>query len=110
MNQTCTKSISESGFQFEVADHAGDVLLDFYTEWCPPCKMMAPVLEAVCSDRAGALKVLKINAEESPELATRLNVLSVPTFILYRNGEQVARMSGYYAKPAFDQWINQTLA
>ena len=86
------------------------MLIDFYTEWCPPCKAMAPVLEQICETRRGSLKVVKIDAEQSLELADRHRVSAVPTFVLYRRGEILSTTRGFIAHNQFNQWIEQSLA
>lgn len=106
---TCTREITENDFQREVLEHDGDVLVDFYTEWCPPCRAMAPVLDEVCQAR-GSLKVVKIDAEENADLAVRHEVRVVPTFVLYRRGRVVGTTTGLVAASQFNQWIEQSLA
>ncbi|MFC4591323.1 thioredoxin [Sphaerisporangium corydalis] len=73
------------------------VLVDFWTEWCPPCRMVAPILEEIAKEYAGRLTVGKLNAEEFPEIAARYSVLGFPTLNLYRGGEVVRQVLG--AKP-----------
>ncbi|GGK80201.1 thioredoxin-1 [Sphaerisporangium melleum] len=73
------------------------VLVDFWTEWCPPCRMVAPVLEEIADEYAGRLTVAKLNAEDHPEIAQRYGVMGFPTLNLYRDGEVVRQVIG--AKP-----------
>ncbi|GII77516.1 thioredoxin-1 [Sphaerisporangium rufum] len=73
------------------------VLVDFWTEWCPPCRMVAPVLEEIAGEYADRLTVAKLNAEDHPEIAARYGVMGFPTLNLYRDGEVVRQIIG--AKP-----------
>lgn len=84
---------------FDEAVKEGRVLVDFYADWCGPCRMMAPILEAVCSERED-LKVAKVNVDESAELAARFGVMSIPTLVLLDSGDEVKRIVGARPKDA----------
>ncbi len=88
----------EETFEAEVLDSDLPVLVDFYTDWCGPCKMMAPVLEELAAEYDGRLIVGKVNAETEPELAREYGISSVPTLILFRGGEAIERMVGFRSK------------
>jgi thioredoxin 1 len=81
--------------QIGAADEA--VLVDFWAEWCGPCKMVAPILDEIAADNEGKIKIGKVNIDENLELARRFDVMSIPTMILFKNGEPQARIVG--AKP-----------
>jgi thioredoxin 1 len=102
----CVRSLTEADFDREVLEHRGDVLVDFYTTTCPPCRMMAPVLEDVCGERRDSLKVVKVNADENISLAVRHSISAVPTFFLFRNGRVIAQSRGASAKKQFENWID----
>ena len=79
---------------------AGDtpVLIDFWAEWCAPCRAVAPILEEIAGENETRLRVVKLNVDENPDVAKRLSILSIPTLILFANGEEKARIVGARAK------------
>lgn len=91
----------EAGFDREVLG-APLVLVEFFAPWCGPCRALAPVLEALARDHAGKLKVVKVNADESPGLAGRFRVMGLPTLILFQKGNQVAAWVGAWSKEALE--------
>ncbi len=74
------------------------LLIDFWAEWCGPCKMIAPILEEIADEQAGTLRIAKVNVDESPELARRFQVMSIPTMILFRDGEPATQIVGAKGK------------
>jgi thioredoxin len=74
------------------------VLVDFWAEWCGPCRMIAPVLEQIATDQGGNLRVVKLNVDENPETARRFGVTGIPTLILFRHGRPVERIVGFRPK------------
>ena len=79
--------ITSENFEEEVINSKGPVLVDFWAGWCMPCKMMAPVLEEIEKNVENDVKIGKINIDEEPKLATKFGVMSIPTFIVFRNGK-----------------------
>lgn len=90
---------------FAEAVKDGRVLVDFYADWCGPCRMMAPILEAVSEERAD-LKVAKVNVDESSELAAKFGVMSIPTLVLLHDGDEIKRIVGARPKDALLQEID----
>lgn len=86
----------------------GEVLVDFFATWCGPCRMLGPVLEEVSNDRIG-VKIVKIDVDECPNLARSFGVMSVPTLILFKDGKEVSKESGFMPKEELVDWINKSI-
>jgi thioredoxin 1 len=91
-------TLTAENFDEQVLHGDKPVLVDFWTEWCPPCKMIAPILEEIEAERGDRLTIAKVNGDESPQLARRYDVMGFPTLILFRDGEPVQRIVGAKAK------------
>ena len=87
------KQVSAATFEAEVLKNAKPVLVDFYADWCGPCKMTAPVLEKL-SEAQDAVEIVKLNVDESPEIAQQYQVMSIPNLIVFKGGEPAARAVG----------------
>ena len=87
-------TISQDNFTDEVLQSDTPVVVDFWAEWCAPCKMIAPVLEQISQDYAGKLKVAKVDVDDNGELAQKYNVVSIPTLLLFKDGEVVKQQVG----------------
>lgn len=92
------KHIAEKDFKAEVLDDKGMVLVDFYAEWCGPCKMLAPILEEVSEAIGDKLKIVKINTDEAQTLSKQYQVMSIPTVYLFDDGEAISRFVGVKTK------------
>jgi len=90
--------LTDQTFDEEIKSATEPVLVDFWAEWCGPCKMVAPILDEIAEDQAGKLRVGKVNIDENLELARRFEVMSIPTMILFRDGEPQARIVGAKGK------------
>jgi thioredoxin 1 len=91
-------AISDTSFQSEVADSDKPVLVDFWAEWCGPCRMIAPILENMAEEYADSLKITKLDVDSNPQTSMKFGVQSIPTLILFKNGEPVERIIGYMPK------------
>ncbi|HEU5123520.1 MAG TPA: thioredoxin [Verrucomicrobiae bacterium] len=102
--------INESNFESEVVQSTQPVLVDFWAEWCGPCKMLAPVLEEVAGEFSGRVKVAKVNVDENPALAARFSVRSIPTLIYFANGNVQGQTVGLVSKKALAEQLGKLAA
>ena len=90
--------LNKDNFKKEVLESGVPVLVDFFATWCVPCKMMLPIVEELANEESGKFKVAKINVDESNDLAQEYEVMSIPTFIVFKNGKETERVMGAQAK------------
>ena len=93
-----TQSLDQATFDAAITNSTTPVLVDFWAEWCGPCKMLAPTLDDVAAEQAGKALVAKVNIDESPELATRFGITSIPTLIVFKNGQPVKTLRGVQSR------------
>jgi thioredoxin 1 len=93
-----TEAITTSQFDAEVLSSEAPVIVDFWAEWCGPCRAVSPILEQIAEERADELRVVKVNVDEEPELQQRYGILSIPTILLFKGGEPTAAAVGAQPK------------
>ena len=103
--------VSDTDFKNEVLDITSEpVVVDFFAEWCGPCKAMAPALDEVARDMAGKVRIAKIDVDQNPEITARYQIQAMPTLILFKNGEEAARHTGALVqKTKLEAWINEAI-
>jgi len=101
--------LTEENFSREVLQDPGLVLVDFWAAWCGPCRMFAPVVDSIAQEYEGKVKVAKLNVDDHPFIAERYNIMSIPTVILFKQGEKVAQLIGYQTKDRLAQVIERYL-
>ena len=100
------KHISDEDFDSAVTQSVKPVLLDFYAEWCGPCKMAAPILDQL-SEEQSEVEILKIDVDANPESAQKFGVMSIPTVILFKGGQEVDRQTGFSGKQMYTNLIDK---
>ena len=104
-----TKAVTDASFADDVLNASGPVLVDFWAEWCGPCKMIGPSLEEISDELAGQVTIAKINIDDNPDAPAKYGVRGIPTMILFKDGQPAATKVGAAPKSALKGWIESEL-
>lgn len=102
-------NVTDGSFEEEVTKSKMPVLVDFWAEWCGPCRMLVPILDDLSEKLKDKIKILKMNIEENPETPTKYGIRSIPTMILFSDGKQLGTKVGANSKEAIEKWINELI-
>jgi thioredoxin 1 len=100
--------VSDKDFETEVLKSTEPVVVDFWAEWCGPCRMIAPALEEIAGTMNGKVKIVKLNVDENPATAAKYGIMSIPTLMLFKHGELASRQVGAAPKQKLEQWITSS--
>ena len=100
------EKISDAEFDKEVLKSDKPVVVDFWAEWCGPCRMIAPALEEIAGQLGDKVKIVKLNVDENPNTAAKYGIMSIPTLMMFKNGEIASRQVGAAPKQKLQQWIS----
>lgn len=101
--------VSDADFESEVLKSNGPVVVDFWAEWCGPCRQIAPALEEIAGSLNGRVKIVKLNVDENPQTASKYGVMSIPTLMIFKNGELASRQVGAAPRQKLEQWITASV-
>ncbi len=101
--------VSDANFESEVLKATGPVVVDFWAEWCGPCRMIAPALEEIAGSLGNKVKIVKLNVDENPNTASKYGIMSIPTLMIFKNGELASRQIGAAPKQKLEQWISASV-
>ena len=101
--------VTDKDFESEVLKSDQPVLVDFWAEWCGPCRALGPSLDALAAEKAGSVKVVKVNIDENPNAPSKYGVRSIPTLLIFKNGEVVAQTVGALPKTELTKWVDATI-
>jgi thioredoxin 1 len=103
------KNLTDNSFDEEIMNSDTPVLVDFWAEWCGPCKLVAPILDEIAEEKSGSMRLAKLNIDDNIRTAQRFGVMSIPTTILFKNGEEVRRIVGAMGKSKLAAEIEEYL-
>ena len=97
--------VSDADFEAEVLKATSPVVVDFWAEWCGPCKQIAPALEEISGSLGAKVKIVKLNVDENPATASKYGIMSIPTLMMFKNGKEASRQVGAGPRQKLEQWI-----
>jgi thioredoxin len=101
--------LNSSSFQTEIADYKGAAVVDFWAPWCGPCRMMTPIIDSLSAKLAGKVKIAKVNVDDSPEIAAKFEVSTIPTIIFFKNGKAIHTSIGVVPEAELESQIKANL-
>jgi thioredoxin 1 len=101
--------VTDATFEAEVLKATGPVVVDFWAEWCGPCRMIAPALEEIAGALGDKVKIVKLNVDENPATAAKYGIMSIPTLMIFKNGELASRQVGAAPRQKLEQWITASV-
>ena len=104
-----TVAVTDATFDAEVRQSDLPVVVDFWAEWCGPCKMIGPSLEEIATEMEGKVKIVKVNVDENPNAPAQMGVRGIPALFVFKNGEVVSNRAGAAPKAALQSWISQSI-
>ncbi len=103
------EKVSDQSFEEDVIKADAPVIVDFWAEWCGPCRMVAPILEEVSGEMGEKVRIVKLNVDENPQTASKYGIMSIPTLLLFKDGKIASRQVGAAPKAKLVQWINAAI-
>ena len=104
------KAVTDADFQTEVLEHDGPIMVDFWAEWCGPCRAVSPILDAIATEHSDKLSIVKLDVDANPETAERYGITSIPAMFVFDKGQVVKRVIGAKPKPALEADLAEFLA
>jgi thioredoxin 1 len=104
-----TQAVTDANFQDEVLNSKGLVLVDFWAPWCGPCRAIAPILDEISAEMGSSVKIVKVNIDENPQSPSQFNVRSIPTLLLFKDGQLNSNQVGSQPKSRLIEWIQGAL-
>ena len=104
-----TEKVTDANFEAEVLNSSEPVVVDFWAEWCGPCRMIAPALDEISHEMEGKVKIVKLNVDENPAVAAQYGIRSIPTLLIFKNGQLASQKVGAASKTDLSKWISTSI-